>query len=214
MNKKTIIIGSGGMARTISDTLITLGQSIHGVVDLNYQDKKETIHDNKILGNLDSIKELIPSKYNIALAIGDGKLRKIMYDRYLKLGFEFPNLIHPSATISNTNVIFGNGVIVGAGSIIMSDVTIGNNNIIYTGCIIEHECKLLNHCTLGPGVKMAGRVEISDNVTIGVGSIIRDKIKISNNSIIGAGSLVLNDVEPNTVVFGSPAKKRNLKNES
>ena len=206
MNKRIIIVGSGGLARSISDTLMALGLNIYGIVDLNYKNQEENIHEKKIIGDLASINELDPSSHNIALAIGESKLRKKLYNTYLNLGYGFPNIIHPSTIVSNTQVEFGNGVFIGAGSIIMSDVEIGNNNIIYSGCIIEHECKIRNHCTLAPGVKMAGRVRISDGVTIGIGSTIRDKIEILDNAIIGAGSLVIDDVRKDSTVFGIPAK--------
>lgn len=45
-----------------------------------------------------------------------------------------------------------------------------------------------------------------DNVFIGSGTIILGNVRIGPNAIVAAGSLVNQDVPPNTVVGGVPAK--------
>jgi acetyltransferase-like isoleucine patch superfamily enzyme len=47
---------------------------------------------------------------------------------------------------------------------------------------------------------------VKRGATIGSGSTILCNITIGENSIIGAGSVVTNDVQPNTIVAGNPAK--------
>lgn len=49
-------------------------------------------------------------------------------------------------------------------------------------------------------------VIIEDGVDIGIGSIILPGIKIGERAIIGAGSVVTHNIEPYTIVAGSPAK--------
>ena len=49
-------------------------------------------------------------------------------------------------------------------------------------------------------------VTICDDVWIGVGATILPGVTIGEGAIIGAGSIVTNNVEPYTIVFGSPAK--------
>lgn len=51
-----------------------------------------------------------------------------------------------------------------------------------------------------------GKIEIKDDVWIGYGSIILSGCSIGQGSIIGAGSVVTKDVEPYSIVAGSPAK--------
>jgi|SRR5690606_2846477 len=48
---------------------------------------------------------------------------------------------------------------------------------------------------------------IGDKVIIYPNSIIIGDIKIGNGAIIGAGSIVIENVEPNSVVVGAPAKR-------
>ena len=49
-------------------------------------------------------------------------------------------------------------------------------------------------------------IEIHDNVYIGMNSIILGNVRIGPNSIINAGSLVTNDIPPNSIAGGVPAK--------
>jgi acetyltransferase-like isoleucine patch superfamily enzyme len=53
---------------------------------------------------------------------------------------------------------------------------------------------------------MAGRVIIGDNVFIGAGTTIKDGVEVGRNSVIGAGSLILQDIPPNMIAYGSPAR--------
>ena len=48
---------------------------------------------------------------------------------------------------------------------------------------------------------------IGERVWIGSSAIVLPGIMIGEGSIIGAGSVVTRDVEPNTVVVGSPARQ-------
>lgn len=49
-------------------------------------------------------------------------------------------------------------------------------------------------------------IEIMDNVYIGMDCIILGNVRIGPNAIINAGSVVVNDVPPNSIVAGIPAK--------
>lgn len=54
---------------------------------------------------------------------------------------------------------------------------------------------------------------IGDRVWIGTNVFIREGVTIGNNSIIGANSVVINNVEPNSIVGGNPARLIRFKNE-
>ena len=50
------------------------------------------------------------------------------------------------------------------------------------------------------------KTTVGNKVSIGTSSTILGGIHIGENSIIGAGSVVINDVPPNVIVAGNPAK--------
>lgn len=75
---------------------------------------------------------------------------------------------------------------------------------------IGEGCKIYHNVTIGTketqNFKEGRYPTIGDNVIIYPNSIIIGDIKIGNNAVIGAGSIVLEDVPPNTIVSGSPAR--------
>jgi acetyltransferase-like isoleucine patch superfamily enzyme len=50
------------------------------------------------------------------------------------------------------------------------------------------------------------KVVIGRNVWIGRNSIVLPGVHIGDNSVVAAGSVVNSDVEPNTLVGGTPAR--------
>lgn len=50
-------------------------------------------------------------------------------------------------------------------------------------------------------------IEIGEDVWIGANVLIKQGVRVGRGAVIGAGSVVTKDVEPYTVVAGSPAKK-------
>jgi acetyltransferase-like isoleucine patch superfamily enzyme len=50
-------------------------------------------------------------------------------------------------------------------------------------------------------------VTICDNVWIGVKAIVYPGVTIGEGAVVAAGSVVMNDVAPNTIVAGNPARR-------
>lgn len=85
-----------------------------------------------------------------------------------------------------------------------------------------------NYCCFGPDVHIGGmqhsywwysmspilsdeckfpeRTVIGNDVWIGAQAIIKQGVRIGNGAVVGAGSFVNKDVEPFSIVVGSPAK--------
>jgi maltose O-acetyltransferase len=53
---------------------------------------------------------------------------------------------------------------------------------------------------------MAQPVIIGRNVWVAVSAIVLKGVTIGDNSVVGAGAVVMQSVQPNTVVFGNPAR--------
>lgn len=51
---------------------------------------------------------------------------------------------------------------------------------------------------------------IEDRADIGVGVCILGDVTVGHDSVVGANSVVVRDVEPNTTVFGVPARRVNI----
>jgi len=103
-------------------------------------------------------------------------------------------------------------------------ITIGDFCLICPGVRVSaaNEIKIGDNCMLASGVyitdadwhgiydrTISGSVSaviLEENVWVGDRATICKGVKIGKNSIIGAGAVVVNNVEPNTVVAGNPAK--------
>ncbi len=98
--------------------------------------------------------------------------------------------IHPGATIGRRFFIdHGMGVVVGETAEIGDDVLL-YQGVTLGGVSLEHKKR---HPTLGNGV------------VVGAGASVLGAIKIGDRSRIGAGSVVVQEVPPDTTVFGIPA---------
>lgn len=91
-------------------------------------------------------------------------------------------------------------------------VRIHNNVIMHRSVkLVTHDYinGFLNSCSESYKYKhleVLTPIEIMDNVYIGMNVVIFGNVKIGSNVIVQAGSLVLNDIPPNSVVGGVPAK--------
>jgi acetyltransferase-like isoleucine patch superfamily enzyme len=57
-----------------------------------------------------------------------------------------------------------------------------------------------------PDLQVLGPIVIEDNCIIGLRSVIFANVRIGRNSVVATGSVVINDVPPNSVVMGVPAR--------
>ncbi|MBI2400022.1 MAG: acyltransferase [Deltaproteobacteria bacterium] len=86
-------------------------------------------------------------------------------------------------------------------------VKIGNRVTIAAGVVfITHDggCWIFREEV--PDLQVFGPIIIEDNCVVGQNAILFPNIRIGKNSIVGAGSVVINDVPPDTIVMGVPAR--------
>jgi serine O-acetyltransferase len=80
--------------------------------------------------------------------------------------------------------------------------------VIGAGVIIENNVTIFQNVTLGGkgGKNEKGYPVIEDGVVIYAGAKIIGKVKIGKNAVIGANSVVMNDVPPEALAVGVPAR--------
>ena len=105
------------------------------------------------------------------------------------------------------SVIWGGGT-----TIIGHRVSVGPGTVLLSA-VYSHEKGLKMVDGLGESSAKAlyGRLVIGDDVYIGANSTLMPEITIGEGAIIGAGSFVNKNVEPWTIVAGSPARKIGLR---
>ena len=92
-----------------------------------------------------------------------------------------------------------------------SGVSLGNFIQLNINVSIHHDCLLEDFVTIAPSVSIMGNVQIGAHAYLGAGTIVKQGINIGAGSIVGMGSVVVKDVPENSLVFGNPAKVRDLK---
>lgn len=123
----------------------------------------------------------------------------------------FNAYIEPGATIF-PDVSIDDEVVIQAGSIIGSGVEIGQGSIIAMNATLGSRVKIGRNCYIGTSSVLIGSSEgvtpvtLDDNVYIGNNAIIHEGVHIGHNSVIRAGSIVTEDIPPESIVSGKPAK--------
>jgi len=142
-------------------------------------------------------------------AMGNNQVRQNLSERLEELGFEITNAIHPTAHVPPETTI-GKGVIVDSLSNFGHNPTVGNNVLISISVVIGHHATMDDNVWVSAGAIICARSHLGKNVHIGPGAITVPKnyghLNIGEGAHVGAGALVLEDVPPNAVVVGSPAK--------
>jgi UDP-perosamine 4-acetyltransferase len=204
-----MVIGAGGHAKVVIDTLQADSIEIIGATDSNLDKIGKLVLGIPVVGTDKHILEYNPEKILLANGVGSiflPTIRTGIFNYFKKLGYSFINVVHPSAIVAS-EVILGEGAQIMAGVIIQPGCHIGSNSIINTGTSIDHECSIGSHVHLAPRVTLSGGVQIGDGVHVGTGAVIIQGIHIGENSVVGAGAVVLKDVAKNTKVIGVPARE-------
>lgn len=206
--KNLVIIGAGGMGRTIYDIArecVGYGKSfvIKGFIDDNINALNGFLNYPPLL---DTISNYMPTENDVfAFSIG-GDSRKKCIENLVERGGEFVNLIHTTARVGS-NVKLGKGNIVAAFTSLGADCQIGNYNMIQSYTVIGHDAVIGDFNRIDTHVTCVGGIKIEDETTIHTGAVINHKVTVRNSAKVGACSFVIRNVKAGTTVLGVPAKK-------
>ncbi len=207
--KNIVIIGASGHGGMVLDCINKGGRyKVIGFID-SFK-KKGTNHCGlEVLGNENDLPELM-KKLDITgaiFAIGNNWIRSIMALKVAEIApeLEMISAIHPSVIIGE-NVQIGKGSVIMPGAIVNSNANIGNHCIINTNASVGHDGNMGDFSSIASGVCTGGNFSLGTYSVISLGANVIENINIREHSVVGAGSLVVNDVEPYTVVYGSPAR--------
>lgn len=204
--EKILIIGYGGHAKSVIDSIKTAGQyEVAGYTDI--EDKH--VAGIPYLGTDDCLPLIYERGVHKAAFglgfMGKSELRNSLYQQVKEIGFELPVITDPSAVVSNSARI-GEGTFIGKRAVVNAGAVIGKMCIINTGSIIEHENHIGAFTHIAVGTVLCGDVRIGEQCLIGANSTIIQGITVGDKSIVGAGSVVIDDIGCSKTVVGVPAK--------
>jgi len=203
MNKKIILIGAGGHAKSCINLIKSSSKyNIVGLIEEN-KNKNKKILDYRILGSKEQLIYLRKKgvKY-CGIAIGQIKspvLRINFYNFLKRIGFSIPKIISVRSSCSNYSKI-DDGTYVFDNTYIGPEALIGRNCIINTGSIIEHDCEVGDNCHISTGAILNGGVTVKKNTFIGSGTYIKHGVVVGENCIIGMGLVIKKDVPNNKIL--------------
>jgi UDP-perosamine 4-acetyltransferase len=200
-NKPVVVLGAGGHAKVIAESLSHAGREILGFLTPEAEPGTPFL-GSSILGGDDAIEKYSPSEIDLVNGVGalpQQDLRWRLALEMRELGYRFITVVHPSAIVSPETHL-EEGVQLMAGTIVQTGTRMGQDTILNTGAIVDHDCLIDENCHLAPGVVCSGGVRIGRGVHIGTGSVLIQNVTIGCGSILAAGSAIYRDV-PEKVMF-------------
>lgn len=207
-DKAIIMLGAGGHARVLQETLAELGIELAGYIAPAGSESQ--LLGVPWLGDDSQLADLDPRAVELVNGVGSVRapqLRREVYQAAKRAGFRFRTVVDASARVKNTARL-GEGVQVLVGAIVGTGVVLSEDVIINSGAIIDHDCVMEAHCHISPGAIVAGGVRVGEVSHIGLGARVIQGVTIGSNCIVGAGAVVIRDVPDSTTALGIPAAHR------
>ena len=126
---------------------------------------------------------------------------------------DLPARIEPGAIIRE-NVRIGANAVIMMGAVINIGAEIGEGTMIDMGAILGGRATVGRNCHVGAGAVLAGVIEpasavpvvVEDGVLIGANAVVIEGVRVGAGAVVAAGAVVIEDVPPNAVVAGCPAR--------
>lgn len=200
------VYGAGGFGREVNliiQQLIKKGYPYHFLGFFDDEDKSSEF-GKSYLGNTEKLNNW-ESPISIALAIGNGNIRKKVIERIKNPMVEFSKVVSPYA-IFNDIINIGKGSIICAGANLTTNIKIGDFVVLNLNTTVGHDCLLENFTSVMPGANLAGNVTLRECSFVGSGANVLNGVEIAENSVLGAGGVLTKNLEANKIAMGVPAK--------
>lgn len=203
--KDLIIVGAGGMGRKVFVCLRRLNTdnkwNIRGFIDDDEHALDGKNCDLKIIGTISDWKPMENQVF--VMGLSEPHMKHLISDRLIAKGARFETIVSP-------DVILGDYVEIGEGSVIMTPYNVESGArigrfVTMLGSTIALDGKLGDYSTT-TGFANLTFADIGKEVYVGSHAVILENVKVGDGAYIGVGSIVMKDVPPYTQVFGNPAR--------
>lgn len=172
LKEKLLLVGAGGFGRVVSE-LARLDYDCAFIDD--GVNKGSIVCDIEVIGNTTNLEELFSTYKNIVITIGNNSIRKRIYEQASKIGYSFPNLIHPSAYISPY-------------------ANIGKGCVILNNACVQNGSSVGDFVLLNPGVEIHHDSSVDDFSLVYTNSVVRTYAKVGKCVKIGSNTTICNNV--------------------
>lgn len=203
-NRKLAVIGAGGHGKVVAELAAALGT--YGEIVFLDDRVQGSVNGFPVIGTTLLLENsLSPEQFDIAVAVGNNRIRRQIAEKAAALGFKLPVLIHPDATVSPSATV-GQGSVVMAKAVVQAGSVLKDGVIVNTAATVDHDCLLDAFVHISPGAHLSGNTHIGEESWIGTGACSRQQIRIGSRATIGAGAVIVRDVSDGMTVAGNPAK--------
>ncbi len=207
---RAVGIGAGGHAKVLLEALLAQHDiEIIGLLDSDPQLKGRQVLGVPVLGGDDLLEQLHRDGVRHAFmgvgGVGDNSVRRQLFERVQKGGFELLSVRHATAVVSPSAEL-GEGTCLCPGAIVGAGARLGRNVIVNTGAIVEHDCDVGDHVHIASGAVLAGAVVVGEGAHVGAGAAVRQGVRIGRGALIAMGAAVIEDVPDEVTVAGVPAR--------
>jgi len=202
MNKPCVLIGGGGHAAVLLDSLVELGEEVVAVISPRPISFRMIFNEFKWFDSDNAIDQFDVGEITVINGIGPSpwdRLRRQLQEKYESAGYEFGAVLSSCSSISRFSVIGGSTQVM-RGAVVQTGVKIGTASVINTGARVDHDCVIGEFSHVAPGAVLCGGVILEQDVYIGANATILPGLKIGSGCIIGAGAVVKKDVPTGCVV--------------
>ena len=218
MSQKLVIFGTSNILSDLFDCALALSIDIAKVVvhlpeqvgerDLSVRDRIAALQPFGQYPTVEQLDEFAPAPDEIYI-LGPttptrSALAAILRERY---GLHFAILVHPSAYVSPLATL-GEGVFVGANSVIGPGVKLAQHVFVNRGVTIGHDTHIDSFTRVQPGSNLGGLSRIGQGVTIAIGATLTERLVIGDRAFIGAAAVVNTDVAADAIVVGGRSKAK------
>ncbi len=182
-----LLVGAGGHAKAIVDTLNAQGITIDAYVDpqpaswlaaMQLPDDEIALADTAVR----------PIVLGLGGASPDALTRRLaLFERYRTAGCPAPAVVHPGAQVCPSAQI-GDGVIVLAGAVVQPDAVVESGAIVNTGAIVEHDSRLGAGSHLAPGAILLGAVSVGRCAMVGAGAVVLPDSRVPDSTLVAAAT--------------------------
>ncbi len=191
-----IVLGGGGHAKVVIDTLLAGGATVVGLCDPALAAGDMGPLGIPVLGDDGALGGYPPADFVLANGIGSTRstiLRRQVFERAKANGYAFATVVHPSASVAR-DVNLAEGAQVMAGAVVQPGAVLERNCLINTGASVDHDCVIGAHAHIAPGVTLCGGVCIGHGTHLGTGACVIQGIRVGGDRLVAAGSVVVADL--------------------
>lgn len=190
--KRVVIIGTSTTAKTVSAFIEYYGLfDILGFAVNKQYLQKSTFCDKPVFAIEELTKVINKSEDLLFVAIQWNKLnadRRKVYETLKQDGYQFANIISPSAVIHGK--LLGDNCWVGDNAVIDFGSTVGSDCFIKNQAYISYNNKIGDHCFIGAKSLIAGSCQIGEQCFVGLNATVFDCTTVGNKCIVGACTAV------------------------